>query len=96
MIRSPSSSSSAVSSSSSAASPSLKETLSAVMSGFKQPHKIKETEDCCNVTEWSERNNFRFPPQLMISDEAANITAGASERFRVIHEELRPNTLLYL
>ncbi len=101
MIRSPSSSS-AASSSSSASSPSLKETLSAVMSGFKQPYKIKEIEDtttdedCCNVTEWSERNNFRFPPQLMISDEAANITAGASERFRVIDEEPRPNTLLYL
>lgn len=102
MIRSPSSSSAASSSSSSASSPSLKETLSAVMSGFKQPYKIKEIEDtttdedCCNVTEWSERNNFRFPPQLMISDEAANTTAGVSERFRVIDEEPRPNTLLYL
>jgi hypothetical protein len=65
------------------------------MSGFKQPYKIKEIEDCCNVTEWAERNNFRFPPQLTNSDEAAN-TTGVSERFRVIHEEPRKNTLLYL
>lgn len=91
MLRSPSSS-----------SPSFKETLSAVISGFKQPHKIKEIEDtttdedCCNVTEWAERNNFRFPPQLTKSDEAANITAGVSERFRVVYEEPRKNTLLYL
>ena len=81
MLRSPSWSSSS--------SPSFKETLSAMMSGFKQqPHKTNEE---CIVAEWTARHNFRFPPPLMI-DDASDV----SERFRVIHEEPRPNTLLYL
>jgi len=84
MIRSPSSSSS---------SPSLKETLSAVMSGFKQQISNTQDEDRI-VTEWTARNNFRFPPPLMSDDATA--AASVSDRFRVIHEEPRKNTLLYL
>ena len=72
-------------------SPSFKETLSAVMSGFKQ--QIYKTDEERIVTEWTARHNFRFPPPLM-NDETASVSV--SERFRVIHEELRPNTLLYL
>ncbi len=83
MIRSPSSSS----------SPSFKETLSAVMSGFK-PQIYKTHDEDRIVTEWTARNNFRFPPPLMSDDAAA--AAGSSDRFRVIHEEPRKNTLLYL
>ena len=74
-------------------SPSFKETLSAVMSGFKQQTYKTHDEDRI-VTEWTVQNNFRFPPPLMSDDAAA--AACASDRFRVIHEEPRPNTLLYL
>ena len=91
MLRSPSWSSS--SSSSSSSSPTFKETLSAVMSGFKQQIQIYKTDEERIVTEWTARNNFRFPPPLM-SDDTASVSV--SERFRTIHEEPRPNTLLYL
>lgn len=74
-------------------SPSFKETLSAVMSGFKQQIQIYKTDEENLVAEWTARNNFRFPPPLM-NDETASVSV--SERFRVIHEEPRPNTLLYL
>ena len=74
-------------------SPSFKETLSAVMSGFKQQTYKTHDEDRI-VTEWTVQNNFRFPPPLMSDDATA--AAGSSDRFRVIHEEPRKNTLLYL
>ena len=74
-------------------SPSFKETLSAVMSGFKQQIYKTHDEDRI-VTEWTVQNNFRFPPPLMSDDATA--AAGSSDRFRVIHEEPRKNTLLYL
>lgn len=74
-------------------SPSFKETLSAVMSGFKQQIYKTHDEDRI-VTEWTARNNFRFPPPLMSDDATA--AAGSSDRFRVIHEEPRKNTLLYI
>ena len=90
MLRSPSWSSS---SSSSSSSPTFKETLSAVMSGFKQQIQIYKTDEERIVTEWTARNNFRFPPPLM-SDDTASVSV--SERFRTIHEKPRPNTLLYL
>lgn len=73
-------------------SPSFKETLSAVMSGFK-PQIYKTHDEERIVTEWTARHNFRFPPPLMNTDAAV---ASVSERFRVIHEEPRPNTLLYI
>jgi hypothetical protein len=87
MLRSPSWSSS------SSSSPTFKETLSAVMSGFKQQIQIYKTDEERIVTEWTARHNFRFPPPLM-SDDTASVSV--SERFRTIHEEPRPNTLLYL
>ncbi len=89
MLRSPSWSSS----SSSSSSPTFKETLSAVMSGFKQQIQIYNTDEERIVTEWTARHNFRFPPPLMSDDTSS---ASVSDRFRVIHEEPRPNTLLYL
>jgi len=91
MLRSPSWSS----------SPSLKDALSAVISGFhtKHSHRIKETDDDTSeriFTEWSTRHNFRFPPPLMSGDADADAVVSVSERFRVINEEPRPNTLLHL
>jgi hypothetical protein len=75
-------------------SPSFKETLSAVMSGFKQ--QIYKTDEERIVAEWTAQHNFRFPPPLMSDDTDVATEVFQSERFRVIHEEPRPNTLLYL
>jgi hypothetical protein len=60
------------------------------MAGFKQQIQKYNTDEDRLVSEWTTRHNFRFPPPLMSTD------AVVSERFRVIHEEPRPNTLLYL
>ena len=69
-------------------SSSLKVTLSTGMSGFKP--QLHKTNEKCIVTEWSARDNFRFPPHLMsVHDDYV------SERFRVIHDVPRPNTSLY-
>jgi hypothetical protein len=75
-------------------SPSFKETLSAVMSVFKQ--QIYKTDEERIVAEWTAQHNFRFPPPLMSDDTDVATEVFQSERFRVIHEEPRPNTLLYL
>jgi hypothetical protein len=75
-------------------SPSFKETLSNMMSGFKQ--QIYKTDEDRNVAEWTAQHNFRFPPPLMSDDTDVATEVFVSERFRVIHEEPRPNTLLYL
>ena len=93
---------------SSSSSPSFKEALSAVISGFhtKLPHKIKETDnDERLVTELTARDNFRFPPPLMSDDASASAATDSADvsvsvsvrtRFRAIHKEPRPNTLNYL
>ena len=75
-------------------SSSFKETLSNIMSGFKQ--QIYKTDEDRLVAEWTARHNFRFPPPLMSDDTDVAAEVFVSERFRVIHEEPRPNTLLYL
>jgi hypothetical protein len=75
-------------------SPSFKETLSNMMSGFKA--QIYKTDEECIVAEWTAQHNFRFPPPLMSDDTDVAAEVFVSERFRVIHEEPRPNTLLYL
>ena len=75
-------------------SPSFKETLSNMMSGFKQ--QIYKTDEERIVAEWTAQHNFRFPPPLMSDDTDVAAEVFQSERFRVIHEEPRPNTLLYL
>jgi hypothetical protein len=75
-------------------SPSFKETLSNMMSGFKQ--QIYKTDEERIVAEWTAQHNFRFPPPLMSDDTDVAAEVFVSERFRVIHEEPRPNTLLYL
>jgi hypothetical protein len=75
-------------------SPSFKETLTYMMSGFKQ--QIYKTDEDRNVAEWTAQYNFRFPPPLMSDDTDVAAEVFLSERFRVIHEDPRPNTLLYL
>jgi hypothetical protein len=75
-------------------SPSFKETLSNMMSGFKA--QIYKTDEERIVAEWTAQHNFRFPPPLMSDDTDVAAEVFQSERFRVIHEEPRPNTLLYL
>lgn len=64
------------------------------MSSFKQ--QIYKTEEDRLVAEWTAQHNFRFPPPLMSDDTDVAAEVFLSERFRVIHEEPRPNTLLYL
>ena len=83
MLRSPSWSSSSSSS-----------FISNIMSSFKQ--QIYKTEEDRLVALWTAQHNFRFPPPLMSDDTDVAAEVFLSERFRVIHEDPRPNTLLYL
>jgi hypothetical protein len=64
------------------------------MSGFKQ--QIYKTDEERIIAEWTTQHNFRFPPPLMSDDTDVAAEVFQSERFRVIHEEPRPNTLLYI
>jgi hypothetical protein len=64
------------------------------MSVFKQ--QIYKTEEDRLVAVWTAQHNFRFPPPLMSDDTDVAAEVFLSERFRVIHEDPRPNTLLYL
>ena len=68
--------------------------ISNIMSVFKQ-QKYHTKEDRL-VAEWTAQQNFRFPPPLMSDDTDVDAEVFLSERFRVIHEDPRPNTLLYL
>ena len=68
--------------------------ISNIMSSFKQ--QIYKTEEDRLVALWTAQHNFRFPPPLMSDDTDVAAEVFLSERFRVIHEDPRPNTLLYL